>query len=186
VSLNESETVSRANYSSPEGVDPAFVDHHHHSQKQRVHPYNYVCSNSSLKIAKNQGKPKDSSTMKSDGPRAYFDSVSTGEVSSGHADDIGEDRKLTLDHCGILPNTCLPCLSSNALAVEKRRPMSPDTPSSQRKSLSKLSSKWREGSSDMTLREYSAYFFPCKNRFLFQFLRTFQLCANGLFRICLF
>ncbi|ESW23166.1 hypothetical protein PHAVU_004G024000 [Phaseolus vulgaris] len=157
VSLNESETVSRANYSSPEGVDPAFVDHHHHSQKQRVHPYNYVCSNSSLKIAKNQGKPKDSSTMKSDGPRAYFDSVSTGEVSSGHADDIGEDRKLTLDHCGILPNTCLPCLSSNALAVEKRRPMSPDTPSSQRKSLSKLSSKWREGSSDMTLLSPKAF-----------------------------
>jgi len=157
--------------------DPVFVDPHHHSQKQRVHPYNYFCSNSSLKIAKNQVKPKDS-TLQSNGPRAYFNSVSTGEASSGHADEIGEDRKLSLDHCGILPNTCLPCLSSSALAVEKRRPMSPDTPSSQRKSLSKLSFKWREGSSDMTLREYSAYFFACKNCFVFQCLHAFQLCAN--------
>lgn len=157
MSLNESEP----NCSSPEGVDPAFVDHHHsHSKKQRVHPYNSFCSNSPLKIAENHGKPKDFSALKSDEPRAYFNSVSTGEASSAHADEIGEDRKLSLDHCGILPNTCLPCLSSNALAVEKRRPMSPDTPSSQRKSLSKLSFKWREGSSDMTLREYSAYFFP--------------------------
>ncbi|TKY50331.1 hypothetical protein E2542_SST27791 [Spatholobus suberectus] len=74
-----------------------------------------------------------------------------GEVSTGHVDEIGEDKKLTLDHRGILPNNCLPCLSSNALAVEKRRPLSPDTPSSWRKSLSKLSFKWREGSLDMTL-----------------------------------
>ncbi|KAK7316378.1 hypothetical protein VNO77_35380 [Canavalia gladiata] len=86
-----------------------------------------------------------------------FYSVYDGEVSTGHADDIGEDKKLALDHCGILPNTCLPCLSSNALAVEKRRPMSPDTPSSRRKSLSKLSFKWKEGSSDMVLLSPKAF-----------------------------
>ncbi|CAJ1946889.1 unnamed protein product [Sphenostylis stenocarpa] len=130
-SLNESEIESRTKVSSPEGVGPEFVDHDHR-------------------------KPKDS-TLKPDDPRAYLDSVSTGEASSGHADEIGEDRKLSLDHCGILPNTCLPCLSSNALAVEKRRPMSPDTPSSHRKSLSKLSFKWREGSSDMTLPSPKAF-----------------------------
>ncbi|RZB71194.1 uncharacterized protein LOC114382617 isoform X2 [Glycine soja] len=86
-----------------------------------------------------------------------FYSVYDGEVSTGQADEIGEYRKLSLDHCGILPNTCLPCLTSNALAVEKRRPMSPDTPSSRRKSLSKLSFKWREGSSDMTLLSPKAF-----------------------------
>ncbi|KAG4395726.1 hypothetical protein GLYMA_19G017700v4 [Glycine max] len=86
-----------------------------------------------------------------------FYSVYDGEVSTGHADEIGEDRKLSLDHCGILPNNCLPCLTSNAIAVEKRRPMSPDTPSSRRKSLSKLSFKWREGSSDMTLLSPKAF-----------------------------
>ncbi|XP_020236145.1 uncharacterized protein LOC109815762 [Cajanus cajan] len=86
-----------------------------------------------------------------------FYSVFDGEVSTGHADEIGEDRKLAPDHWGILPNTCLPCLSSNALAVEKRRPLSPDTPTSRRKSLSKLSFKWREGSSDMTLLSPKAF-----------------------------
>jgi len=160
MSLNEYEIGSRPNDSSPKGVDSVFVDHQ--QQKQRVHPYNYFRSNSSLKVAKNQGKPKDS-TLKSDGSRVELDSVSTGEVSTGQADEIGEYRKLSLDHCGILPNTCLPCLTSNALAVEKRRPMSPDTLSSRRKSLSKLSFKWREGSSDMTLRECSTYFFICEN-----------------------
>ncbi|MCH84537.1 hypothetical protein A2U01_0005369, partial [Trifolium medium] len=75
---------------------------------------------------------------------------STGEISASHADEIGEERRLTPDHCGILPNNCLPCLSSsNAPTVEKKRPLSPDTLSSRRKSLSKLSFKWREGSSDM-------------------------------------
>ncbi|KAH1100161.1 hypothetical protein GLYMA_13G066800v4 [Glycine max] len=154
MSLNEYEIGSRPNDSSPKGVDSVFVDHQ--QQKQRVHPYNYFRSNSSLKVAKNQGKPKDS-TLKSDGSRVELDSVSTGEVSTGQADEIGEYRKLSLDHCGILPNTCLPCLTSNALAVEKRRPMSPDTPSSRRKSLSKLSFKWREGSSDMTLLSPKAF-----------------------------
>jgi hypothetical protein len=78
----------------------------------------------------------------------------TGETSASHADENGEERIVTPDHCGILPNNCLPCLSSNnPPAVEKKRPSSPDTPSSRRKSLSKLSFKWREGPSDMALRE---------------------------------
>ncbi|XP_061353152.1 uncharacterized protein LOC133297931 [Gastrolobium bilobum] len=86
-----------------------------------------------------------------------FYSVYDGEVFTGHADEIGEDRKLAPDHWGILPNTCLPCLSSSALAIEKRRPSSPDTASSRRKSLSKLSFKCREGSSDMTLNSPKAF-----------------------------
>lgn len=83
-----------------------------------------------------------------------FYSVYDGE----DVDEIGGERKLVPDHCGILPNNCLPCLSSNALAVERRRPLSPpDTPSSRRKSLSKLSFKWREGSSDTTLLSPKAF-----------------------------
>jgi len=97
----------------------------------------------------------------------------TGEISASHADENGEERILTPDHCGILPNNCLPCLSSsNPPVVEKKRPSSPDTPSSRRKSLSKLSFKWREGPSDMASRECSRYFFAFKllcmlNYFLF-------------------
>lgn len=97
---------------------------------------------------------------------------STGEASAaGYGDEIGEERRLPPDHCGILPNNCLPCLSSNAIAVEKRRPLSPDTPSSRRKSLSKLSFKWREGQglSDMTSRECSRCVLPASEALCFCF-----------------
>ncbi|KAK7266258.1 hypothetical protein RIF29_18900 [Crotalaria pallida] len=81
---------------------------------------------------------------------SVYDGV--GEASACFADEIVEDKKLAPDHCGgILPNACLSCISSVAVSVEKRRPTSPDTPSSRRKSLSKLSFKFREGSLDMTL-----------------------------------
>ncbi|OIW12427.1 hypothetical protein TanjilG_04176 [Lupinus angustifolius] len=81
---------------------------------------------------------------------SVFDGV--GEVSASHADEVGEDKKLSTDFCGgILPNVCLPCISSVAVPVEKRRPTSPDTPGSRRKSFSRPSFKFREGSSDMTL-----------------------------------
>lgn len=88
-----------------------------------------------------------------------FYSVYDGETSASHADENGEERIVTPDHCGILPNNCLPCLSSsnNPPAVEKKRPSSPDTPSSRRKSLSKLSFKWREGPSDMALLSPRAF-----------------------------
>ncbi|CAL0321765.1 unnamed protein product [Lupinus luteus] len=69
---------------------------------------------------------------------AWFDSISdldsecddefysvydgVGEVFASHADEVGEDKKLAPDSCGgILPNACLPCISSSALPVEKRR-----------------------------------------------------------------
>ncbi|CAL0298995.1 unnamed protein product [Lupinus luteus] len=81
---------------------------------------------------------------------SVYDGV--GEVSASHADEIGEEKKLTSDYCGgILPNSCLPCISSVALPVEKRRLTSPDTPRSRMKLPSKLSFKFREGTSDMTL-----------------------------------
>ncbi|XP_004489360.1 uncharacterized protein [Cicer arietinum] len=87
-----------------------------------------------------------------------FYSVYDGEISAVHADEIGEERRLTPDHCGILPNNCLPCLSSNPPSIEKRRQLSPpDTPSSRRKSLSILSFKWREGPSDTALLSPRAF-----------------------------
>ncbi|KAI4351549.1 hypothetical protein L6164_005906 [Bauhinia variegata] len=144
-SLNGSEIASRPSDSSPKVGD--LTESRHGSlfadqqQKLKVHPYNYGRSSSSLKNTKNHARLKDPS-LKSDVTRAEVNSVS---------DETGEDKKLTPDNCGLLPNTCLPCLSSNSLAVEKRRPSSPDTPSSRRKSLSKLSFKWREGYNDLTL-----------------------------------
>lgn len=114
------------------------------------------------------------STLKSDSSWAKLTLFSTGEISAVHADEIGEERRLTPDHCGILPNNCLPCLSSNPPSIEKRRQLSPpDTPSSRRKSLSILSFKWREGPSDTALREWSQYFSR---------LQAFSLCFCCIFR----
>lgn len=160
VYLNGCEIGLRPSDSSPKGVDcgdtrhgsSMFVDHQ--PEKLGVKPYNCYHSNSSFKIDKNQDKPIDS-TLKFDDPRAELNSVSTGEVSASHADEIGEDKKLTSDHRGILPNACLPCISSIAVPVDKRRPTSPETTSSRKKSLSKLSFKWREGTSDTALGECS-------------------------------
>lgn len=150
-----SEIASRPSDYSPRAVDTSeskygstFADQ---PQRLRIHPHNYGRSNSFLKNVKNSAQPKDSA-VKLDGIQDETTSVSVGET--------GEDRRLTPDNCGLLQNTCLPCLSSNAISVEKRRPTSPETPTSRRKSLSKLSFKWKElkeGGADMTLCECSQY-----------------------------
>ncbi|KAB5516314.1 hypothetical protein DKX38_026962 [Salix brachista] len=49
------------------------------------------------------------------------------------------------NHSGILPNNCLPFLASSAASIDKKRPLSPGTPSSKRKPSRKFSFKWREG-----------------------------------------
>ncbi|XP_010255739.1 PREDICTED: uncharacterized protein LOC104596338 isoform X2 [Nelumbo nucifera] len=78
--------------------------------------------------------------------------ASSDGISSISVDEItarGEGGML--DHCGILPNTCLPCLASTVCSVEKRRSLSPGPPSTRRKASLKLSFKWREGHGNPTL-----------------------------------
>lgn len=158
-----SEIAQRPSDYSPRAVDISESKHGSmfadQQQKPRVHPHNYGRNNSFLKTAKNSAQLKDSA-LKSDGIQAEATSVSAGEVSTSHVDENGGAKRLTPDNCGLLPNTCLPCLSSTALSIEKRRPTSPETPtpSSRRKSLSKLSFKWKEGYTDMILCECSQYF----------------------------
>ncbi|XP_038716935.1 uncharacterized protein LOC120010264 isoform X2 [Tripterygium wilfordii] len=65
--------------------------------------------------------------------------VFVDEISNAWAEDAQRP-----DHCGLIPNVCLPCLASTIAAVDKKRPFSPGTPSLRRKSLSKLSFKWKE------------------------------------------
>ena len=144
-----SEIASRPSDSSPKVVDYAFSDQ---QQKLKVHPFSYSRSNSLLKVAVNNAQQKDSS-LKLEGPRAEANTVSSGEVSRSHVEQSGEDKRISPDNRGLLPNTCLPCLSAVALSVEKRRPTSPETPSSRRKSLSKLSFKWREAYADTVVRK---------------------------------
>ncbi|KAK4281048.1 hypothetical protein QN277_012588 [Acacia crassicarpa] len=142
-----SEIASRPSDCSPRAGDIAegrqgsvFSDQ---QPKLRAHSHIYGRSSSFLKSAKTSAQPKDSA-LRSEGVQAEATSVSAGHVSISHVDG-------TSVNCGLLPNACLPCLSSTALSLEKRRPTSPETPNSRRKSLSKLSFKWREGYTDMTL-----------------------------------
>ncbi|KAF8408029.1 hypothetical protein HHK36_007169 [Tetracentron sinense] len=92
------------------------------------------------------------SQSKSDGPLneakspVFLDEISTlsGDESCGREEGL-------LDHCGILPNACLPCLASTVPSADKRRPLSPGQPSTRRKASLKLSFKWREGHSNSIL-----------------------------------
>ncbi|XP_058778738.1 uncharacterized protein LOC131652798 [Vicia villosa] len=147
------------------------MNNHSHRRKRRRILRRRVSSHKIENNVANSNSGLQTSNRASDA--AWFDSISAldsecddefysvydGEISASHAaDDIGQERRLTPDHCGILQNNCLPCLtSSNAPSIEKKKPMSPDTASARRKSLSKLSFKWREGSSDMALLSPKAF-----------------------------
>lgn len=74
--------------------------------------------------------------------------VFADEVSN-NASVVGGDET----HCGLLPNACLPCLASTVPPVDKKRSLSPGTPTSKRKPSLKLSFKWREEHATPTLCE---------------------------------
>ncbi|KAF3444726.1 hypothetical protein FNV43_RR14419 [Rhamnella rubrinervis] len=90
-----------------------------------------------------QQKPRETSHPKNEGTSVNVDEVSTACVGESRG---GDQTAHALDHCGLLPNNCLPCLAST---VDKRSPGCQSlTPSSRRKPLSRLSFKWREGHAD--------------------------------------
>lgn len=88
--------------------------------------------------------PRDSNIMqsKANGSR------SNDQVTPVYADEVsnvsvgGQEEN---NHSGILPNNCLPFLASTVASIDKKRPLSPGTPSSKRKLSLKLSFKRREG-----------------------------------------
>lgn len=49
-----------------------------------------------------------------------------------------------LQNCGLLTNNCLPCLASDGYSDENKRPQSPTTPSTRKKTASLFSFKWRD------------------------------------------
>ncbi|KAJ4973000.1 hypothetical protein NE237_006174 [Protea cynaroides] len=77
--------------------------------------------------------------------------VSHDEISSLSVDESTGREGGILDHCGILPNTCLPCLASTVPSIEKRRSLSPGPPNARKKASLKLSFKWKEGHSSSAL-----------------------------------
>ncbi|KAI3977966.1 hypothetical protein MKX01_032343, partial [Papaver californicum] len=71
----------------------------------------------------------------------------SGDSGETHA---GEKDKEVLDHCGILPHVCLPCLASTVPSIEKRKTLDPLSPSTRKKTASKHSFRWKEGHSNLT------------------------------------
>lgn len=88
--------------------------------------------------------PRDSNIIQ---PKAN-DSRSNDQVTPVYADEVSNVSvgvQEENNHSGILPNNCLPFLASTVASIDKKRPLSPVTPSSKRKPSLKLSFKRREG-----------------------------------------
>lgn len=103
-------------------------------------------------VAKNGGplvlKSKDADLLlKSDDPQNEVKKpVFVDEISIVCVDESDKGNETgVLDHCGLLPNNCLPCLASTVSSVDKRRPLSPGHSMTRRKPALKLSFKRREG-----------------------------------------
>ncbi|EOY03285.1 Uncharacterized protein TCM_018116 isoform 5 [Theobroma cacao] len=78
------------------------------------------------------------------------------EGSPVYVDDISSestrgDEKQVVHHVGLAAHTCLPCIPSTALSLEKKRSFGPGTLSSRRKAHLKLSFKWRDGHANPTV-----------------------------------
>ncbi|KAL9246435.1 hypothetical protein vseg_019970 [Gypsophila vaccaria] len=72
------------------------------------------------------------------------------EISSSTDDSSGNEGRM-LDNCGIIPNNCLPCLTTTTIpSIEKRTSVSSPT-SGRKKAPSKLSFKWSSGAANSRL-----------------------------------
>ncbi|XP_058227748.1 uncharacterized protein LOC131336102 isoform X1 [Rhododendron vialii] len=67
-------------------------------------------------------------------------------------DESDEDEQTGGFHnCGLLPHTCLSCLTCVAPSDEKRRPLSPSTPSMRKKAALKFAFRWKDDQAIPTL-----------------------------------
>ncbi|KAG8634313.1 hypothetical protein MANES_17G024000v8 [Manihot esculenta] len=94
-----------------------------------------------------QSKDRDSHTK----PNGDVKGI-TGVSNCGTS--VGGEVMQEANHCGLIPNACLPCLASSTVpSIDKKKSLSPGpgTPTSRRKPSLKLSFKWREGHATPTL-----------------------------------
>lgn len=94
-------------------------------------------------------QPKSDLSLNNTRLPVYVDELSNDSVDASG----GEKEGGVLDHCGILPNTCVPFLASTIPSIEKRKTLDPSSPSTRKKSAMKLSFKWKEGHSNPTSSE---------------------------------
>ncbi|KAJ9135210.1 hypothetical protein P3X46_032419 [Hevea brasiliensis] len=95
-----------------------------------------------------QSKDKDSRSKPNEEVKGI--TVPGYGVSNGST-SVGGEVMQEASHCGLLPNTCLPCLASTVPSLEKKKSLSPGTSASRRKPSLKLSFKWRDGHAIPTL-----------------------------------
>ncbi|CAK9170017.1 unnamed protein product [Ilex paraguariensis] len=82
--------------------------------------------------------------VKVSGTAVEISTKSMGESSRGNETGM-------LHNCGLLHNTCLPCLACTAPSSEKRKSISSSTSTTKKKLSLKLSFKWREEQANPTL-----------------------------------
>ncbi|CAN1272422.1 hypothetical protein LINPERPRIM_LOCUS14549 [Linum perenne] len=107
-------------------------------------PPDNAASNSTVDstAAMNLPPKHPNSSSKLNDTHKEVNSATAEEVSSVSV--VGDGRGVADHHCGILQNNCLPCLPSNVPTVEKKKSINSDTASSKKKSMRRLSFKWRE------------------------------------------
>ncbi|KAL6960681.1 hypothetical protein U1Q18_038445 [Sarracenia purpurea var. burkii] len=106
--------------------------------------------------AKNSLLKVDDPLLKVDGQNEVKTPVFLDEISTQCVNGRGRyDETGALHNCGLLPNTCLPCLTSSDPFDEKRRSICPSTP--RKKTALKLSFKRRDGQANYTLSSPKAH-----------------------------
>lgn len=158
LSLNGCDAASMASVASPRYANYRASDSSlqnastfEHLQKPGDSSNYNSARNSVTGIAKSSVHPNDCDLqVKNDGPSSDVTPVFLDEISSCPDESSGREDGL-LDHCGILPNNCLPCLASAVPPVEKRRSLSYSPPSATKRASLKLSFKWREGNPNAAL-----------------------------------
>lgn len=101
---------------------------------------------------------REGSIMNEVNQPVFLDEISSVDANSNKDDGL-------MDHCGILPNNCLPCLASTIPSIEKRRSSSSSPPNARKKGPMKLPFKWKEGHGSANLSEF-IFSFNRKSSFL--------------------
>ncbi|OVA11944.1 protein of unknown function DUF1336 [Macleaya cordata] len=91
-------------------------------------------------------QPKSDVSLNNSKLPVYLDELTSDSVDAS----AGGKEGGILDHCGILQNTCLPCLASTVPSIDKRKSLSPSSPGTKKKAAMKLSFRWKEGHANTT------------------------------------
>ena len=93
--------------------------------------------------------PRENGGGRNEVTPVFADEVSNQSVGGGDGMQGG-------NHCGILQNTCLPCLPASTVpSVDKKKSFGSGTASFKKKAALRLSFKWREENATPTLSEFS-------------------------------